>query len=140
MKPAFFDLERLRKKAAREAKGSTITWLKSWWTDKYQRPANHPLFTGRSLGSLMYEMLLDYHKKRSELVEQTRHAKGMDLGKIQDAINAITAFLGDAKDPDTAFETTDPVVAAWEAAIERGENPDWDLTPVAARRKIRNGE
>lgn len=97
------------------------TRLRRWWSKKYNRPANDPLFDERSEAEHYQEFLEDLWARREELADQlrTENSDPKEAQVIMKALAEIDKALGEE-------EEEDPKIAEWEAALERGEDPDWD--------------
>lgn len=91
--------------------------IKRWWSKKYNRPPNDPLFQNRSIAEHIAEMYEDLLSRRDELYEELK-ANPIDSAGVMKHIDQINRILGEES------EEEDPLVAEWEAALERGEEPD----------------
>lgn len=118
MSHTFTDAKRL-KKAAQQSLSDGNSRIRRWWSQKYKRPPNDPLFNKRSASEHLQEMLEDLMVQRESLKEDLKQGVGVsDTSAIMKAITEIDKILGDET------EVEDPLVAEWEAALERGEEPD----------------
>lgn len=118
MRPGFSDgvVSRARKTYASDEGKMT-----RWWCQKYNLPPNHELLQTRSLSDLEHELLVDMLHDRDQLRRQLDEG-GSDAQQdaILQRINGINQALGDP------VEDYDPLVAKWEAELERGVLPDLD--------------
>lgn len=118
MSATFTDAQRLRRAARRNLDDGTAR-LRRWWSRKYKRPSNDPLFDERSASEHIQEMFEDLMVQRDELKEELVSGIGVsEVSAIMKAIAEIDKILGDEP------EIEDPLVAEWEAALDRGEEPD----------------
>lgn len=89
----------------------------AWWVDKYNLPPNHPLLLERTETSLFEEYLRDLYRQKSALEHQLDKSIG-DRDSVLSSLNVIRRSLGENE------AHWDPLVAEWDAALERGELPD----------------
>lgn len=123
-KRTFFDLARLKKRAAREAKGATgNSFLANWWSKKYGLPPNHELFTSRTPASLYQEYFEWLHERRDELQSALQEARGQERFGLIDQITSITAIL-EGQENAGPMVTGDALVDEWEEMLDRGAMPD----------------
>lgn len=112
------DVSRL-KTAAKTSFERGTNRIRRWWSKKYNRPPNDPLFEEKSISEHLQEFYEDLMAQRSELQEELKQGVGQSqVSDIMRAITQIDKILGDET------EEEDPLVAEWEAALERGEEPD----------------
>lgn len=119
MSPGFTDAQRLKRDAKRNLSDGTSR-LRRWWSRKYNRPSNDPLFTKKSTSEHLLEMFEDLMIQREELRGEL-HVSGVgvsEVSSIMKSIAEIDKILGDVP------EVEDPLVEEWEAALDRGEEPD----------------
>ena len=118
MSLTFTDAQRLKKAALRSLTDGNSR-LRRWWSKKYNRPSNDPLFDAKSSSEHLQEMFEDLMVQREEYKTELAQGVGVsDVSTIMKAITEIDKILGDES------EVEDPLVAEWEAALERGEEPD----------------
>ncbi len=118
MSLTFSDAQRL-KKAAKRNLSSGASRLERWWCRKYNRPPNDPLFSERSASEHLQEMYEDLMVQREEFKAEIKQGVGVSaVSSIMKSIAEIDKILGDEP------EVEDPLVEEWEAALERGEEPD----------------
>lgn len=100
--------------------------LEQWFAAKYKLPSSHPLYQGRALVEHLEEFMRDKMDERDLLQEQLQNPvlEALDRTKLMEQITAIDQFLG-AKDKTGSG---DPLADFWEAQMEAGEDPDFDLT------------
>lgn len=116
MRLTFMDAPRLKKKAQSNIDDGT-TRLRRWWSHKYNRPSNDPLFETKTAAEHLREMYEDLMIQRDELREELNN-RPTDVSVIVKGIEEINKILGDEE------EVVDPLIEEWEAALDRGEEPD----------------
>lgn len=93
--------------------------MRRWWSQKYQRPPNDPLFTGQTIAELQLEMFEDMLLQRESLEDHLDHlADAESRREAREKIQALNEILGDTK----AVE--DPLIEKWEEELARGQVPD----------------
>lgn len=72
------------------------------------------------------EFMRDKMDDRDALQEQLSNSalEAIDRSKLMEQIENIDKFLGTIK----ATGSGDPLADYWEAQIDAGEDPDWDMT------------
>ena len=129
MRPSFTDGQRL-KKSAKKAVESGTTYVRRWWSNKYKRPSNDPLFESRSLAAWVREMYEDLYERRAEI----ETALEDEVTPLRER-SALTARLQNInKILDEEEYTDDPLIDKWEAELEAGITPDLD-EDVPTKRK-----
>lgn len=106
--------------------------LERWWTRKYKRPPNHPLFLSRSIASLMREFYEDLWDERADL-ERLLETPDSDQGAIRARLAVVCEALGEKA------SASDTLIEEWERELAAGRVPDLDMTPEQARKKVRRG-
>ena len=123
MRPSFTDYQRLKNEAKRTInKGSS--YLRRWWSQKYNRPTNDPLFTNRPLAVWAREMFEDvYEERRSVLAQlEDEDIKSRERERLNGQLRRLNTALGE--DPFEA--SSDPLVDKWLREIDAGITPDLD--------------
>ena len=69
MRPYFTDYARLKRQAKR-AVNDGASYVHRWWSQKYKRPANDPLFEERGMSEWVREMYEDLYERKAEIVSQ----------------------------------------------------------------------
>jgi len=120
-----FDTERLRKTAKARNFANSRTLQESlavWWSRKYNRPPNHPLFLQRNFADLISELFDDHYTKRAELIEALK-GQPSNRRELEAEIVNIEHILG-IRDENSKDFWYDPVVEEWEAAVREGRTPE----------------
>ena len=112
--------------------------LERWWSDRYNLPPNHPLFVSQSVHELLEEFLMHkiQDKDRLRADADSGELSGQELSATQSQINAIDALLEGREKVGTG----DPLADYWEAQIDAGEEPNFDLTMEEFREMQSRGE
>ena len=125
MRPPFSDTGRLQKLAEKNLEGG-LARIKRWWSRKYNRPPNDPMFTNQTPAELQLEMFEDLLWQREDILEQLEKTvdsrERADLRERLGSINEIFDYKVDMGEDDLIDE--------WERDLEEGRIPD--LTKKAA--------
>jgi hypothetical protein len=114
---------RLRKAAQRAVKSERFS-LARWWSNKYKRPPNDPLFLGKSEAFWLQEMFEDIYERKAELEAQLEDEtlRLEERRVLSQKLRAILRSLGE-KD---VTKGEDSLIDKWEAELEAGITPDLD--------------
>jgi hypothetical protein len=96
--------------------------LALWWTRKYNRPANDPLFMQRNFADLLSELFDDHYAKRNEIIELLK-TQPSNRKELEEQVVALEQILGIRGENDNEF-WYDPLVEQWEAAVRDGRTPE----------------
>ncbi len=103
------------------------TPLAGWWTRKYKLPITDLAYLRRTAASLTEEFYGDLLERRDEL-QQLLERGGLDVslrGELTDRLIKINGWLSDEPKSDGSQRLSgDDLVDEWEAALDRGEDPD----------------
>jgi hypothetical protein len=116
---------RLRKRAKKEL-DSGLQGLKRWWCKKHKLPSNDPRFTAMTVGELLLEFYGDMWRRQEELEEELKYAGIEEQGDLHEALLKVNEILGVVEGGKVI--TGDPLADYWEEQIDRGEEPDLDMT------------
>ena len=120
MSARFADESRL-KSAAKSSLLSGTSQLERWWCKKHNRPPGDPLYAARSSAEHRIDWFADLMLRREDLLDELKNGQGVGVAEnaaIMQTVMDIDKALGDES------EVEDPKVAEWEAALDRGEEPD----------------
>ena len=125
MRPPFSAWERIQARA-KNRRNSLEVILEQWFSHKYKLPPSHPLFKGRPIAEHLEEFMRDKMDERDQLREmlQNPDTGPQERSKLMEQIESIDKFLGDVD----ATGSGDALADLWEAQLEAGEDPDFDLT------------
>ena len=94
-----------------------ISALRSWWSNKYNKPSNAPELLEQTSGQLLREFYRDLHERRDQIKEDIRSGGG-DRSKLEEAL----AVLENVLEIENSLDTWQAEV---EAALLEGRMPDW---------------
>ena len=92
--------------------------MEQWWSEKYKRPPNHPLYQNRTVGDLKQEMWEDLYQRKNELEKQLDDAPMDEREHIMESLRGIYGALGIECDGE------DDLIDQWERELEEGLTPD----------------
>jgi len=116
-----FDWTRLQK-TAQKPPDTDLGVVQSWWSDKYNRPGNDPLFLDRSFALHVREFLTDLVEVKEQLESRIKHATNReDEMTMREGLETINKLLGIKS---TSLRSWQDEV---EAALEDGRLPEWDV-------------
>ena len=129
MRPSFTDYDRLKRQAKKAVDGGS-SYIRRWWSRKYKRPANDPLFEERSMSEWVREMYEDFYERKAEIVAQLED----DMTPMSEKSNLITRLEGINKilGEDLGY-SADPLSDKWEREIQEGIDPDLNEMPEPSR-------
>jgi hypothetical protein len=100
--------------------------LKRWWSRKYNRPPNDPMFVSQTEPELRLEMFEDLLVQREEILDKLEEAGDLreraDLHERLQEINKVFDYKTDMGEDDLIDE--------WERDLEEGRVPDLSKTTV----------
>lgn len=140
MRPPFSDLDRVKKAARRNVEDGTAT-LRRWWSKKYSLPPNHELFTSQTLAELNQEMMEDLMIQKKD-IERELQDGDPDEHRPKSRSEILLEQLADinrALDEADDTITQDDLTAYWDEQLDRGEEPDLDMT-VEDLKRLRREE
>lgn len=123
MRAIFSDTKKLRRRAKKN-RDSGLARVRRWWSRKYGLPSNHELFQTRTVEDLMVEWFEDLWEEKTDLERLVEDAEMPGMAVLS-RLEELNKILGDEK---MTIAVGDPVFDAWEAAVARGEEPDYSLT------------
>lgn len=125
-------MERLRREARRRHKSGESA-LQLWWSKKYSRPPNDPLYYRQSRPRLFLEWLTELWSEKEKLEARLQEADSSERGDLLEMLESVNIVLGVQKpaedEPDGFKSSGDPLADEWERQLLRGEMPDLDKLP-----------
>lgn len=121
MRPGFTDVSRLKRSAKRTVEDDRFN-LERWWSKKYSRPPNDPLFLEKSEAYWLRDMFTDVYDRKTDLEEQLASdtLKFEERRSISTKLRAIYKALGEHD--ETVGE--DSLIDKWERELDAGITPD----------------
>jgi hypothetical protein len=115
-----FDWTQIQKKAQKPP-DTDLGIVQSWWSNKYNRPGNDPLFMSRPFALHVREFLTDLVDMAQTIQEQLKLAptreEEQDMRERLDTINTVLGIKS------TSLRTWQEEV---EVALADGRLPDWE--------------
>ncbi len=125
MRPYFTDYARLKRQAKKAVSGGS-SYIRRWWSQKYKRPANDPLFEERSMSEWVREMYEDFYERKAEIVSQLED----DMTPMSEKSSLIARLEGINKALGEDLDySADPLADKWERELKDGIEPDLDEMP-----------
>lgn len=115
------DGERLRREAKRTV-DSGLSNLRRWWSEKYKRPSNDPLFESRPVAEWMQELYEDIYERKKE-IEADLADNDVSLSEktaLSGKLARICRMLGEPE------PFVDPLADKWDRELDEGKIPDLD--------------
>jgi hypothetical protein len=112
-------MTRIRRRARRQAKTETdLGIIERWFTDKYNKPANDPLFLSRTFANLVEEFLEDLAERRVGLLEDLKTCQDPQTSdRMDESVQLIERILEIDASRNSWLEEV-------EAALEAGRMPE----------------
>lgn len=121
MRPSFGALNQIRRRAKTAVKDEGFAFLRRWWQEKYDLPANDTRFTGRSLAGLLQEFYEDLTIERGRVEKELGDLQAEDREGLRKRLRILNHILdGDLR--DKSFDPDrDPQMEKWLDQLRRGE-------------------
>jgi hypothetical protein len=94
-----------------------ISALRSWWSNKYNKPSNAPELLLLTSGQLLREFYEDLHQRRDQVKEDIRSGSG-NRSSLEETLRLLEDVL-------EIGNSLDSWQAEVEAALVEGRTPDW---------------
>lgn len=119
MRLRFSDTRRLQKLAEKNLERGHAR-LRRWWSRKYNRPPNDPMFEDQAEAELQLEMFEDLLLQRERIIEKLRtHLDPRERLDLKERLQEIDEVF------DYKVELgEDELIDEWEKDIEAGRTPD----------------
>lgn len=124
MRRRFTDILRIKRQAKRIVEAGDLE-VRRWWSNKYSRPANDPLFSSRPIHAWISEMYVDVYEQIQtletllddpDLRQEERRSTSTRLRKLY-------RLVGES---DEKAIGEDPLIDKWEKELLEGKTPDLD--------------
>ncbi len=134
MRPPFTDIQRIKRQAKRTVDQGHLD-VRRWWSSKYSRPHNDPLFGTRPIHAWISEMYEDAYERVRDLetLLDDPDIRQEERRNLSQRLRKLYKMLGET-DEDKAIGE-DPLIDQWEKDLDEGRMPDLDA-PVPARKKM----
>lgn len=124
MRPRFTDIQRIKRQAKRIVETGDLE-VRRWWSNKYNRPHNDPLFSSRPIHAWISEMYVDVYERVQglETLLEDPDMRQEERRNTSQRLRKLYRLLGE--DEDKAIGE-DPLIDKWEKEMLEGKTPDLD--------------